>query len=322
MNSNVNENNIPLQQIKEDFLTEKEVKLYILREDLIHSEISGNKWRKLKYNLVKAKEEKVNVILTFGGAFSNHIAATAAAGGCFGFKTIGIIRGEETLPLNSTLQIAQNNGMILKYISREQYRENNKYKESFIEELEQEFGQFYLIPEGGSNALAVKGCSEIVSNINQDYDVICCACGTGGTLAGIIASLNNDKQVLGFPALKGGAFLKTDIQDLLSKYQSEFANKEARTVADHIHQNDNWNLVTDYHFGGYAKVKPELVDFIREFRKKHSILLDFVYTGKMLFGLYDMIKNSGQFDNKAIVVVHTGGLQGNKGFEERMNITI
>jgi 1-aminocyclopropane-1-carboxylate deaminase len=305
----LNINNIPLHKIEENFLSKKGVELYVLREDLIHPEISGNKWRKLKYNLIEAKEIGIDQILTFGGAYSNHIAATSAAGNHFGFKTIGIIRGEEMEPLNPTLQLANDNGMLLKYLSREEY--GNKYEKSFIEELKQEFGKFYLIPEGGSNVLAVKGCSEIISNINQDYDVICCACGTGGTIAGLIES--TDKEVLGFPALKGGDFLKSDIQDLLLQYQSEYSTQKEK---------NNWSLITDYHFGGYAKVKPELVDFIREFRQNHSILLDFIYTGKMLFGLYDMIKSSGQFDNKTIVVVHTGGLQGNRGFEERLNITI
>lgn len=186
----VNENNIPLQKIEENFLSEKNVQLFILRDDLNHPEISGNKWRKLKYNLQKAKEEEFSKLLTFGGAFSNHIAAAAAAGREFGFQTIGVIRGEETLPLNKTLQLAQDNGMIFKYVSREQYRENNKYEKSFLESLKEEFGQFYMVPEGGANALAVKGCTEIVNNVDIDFDVICCACGTGGTVAGIIASVN------------------------------------------------------------------------------------------------------------------------------------
>ncbi len=309
----VNENNIPLTPIQEDFLTQKNINLYVLREDLNHPEISGNKWRKLKYNLQEAKKKGFNQLLTFGGAFSNHIAATAALGRDFGFRTIGIIRGEEALPLNATLQSAQNNGMIFKYVSRKQYQENNKYEKSFVESLEKEFGKFYLVPEGGSNVFAVKGCAEIINNISIDYDVICSACGTGGTIAGIIASVDQDKQVLGFPALKGGKFLKEDIQQLLLAYKNELNCKV---------ENTNWNLITDYHFGGFAKVKPELVDFIRSFKENHNILLDFIYTGKMLFGLFDMIKSSNQLDSKTIIVVHTGGIQGNKGFEERLNIVI
>ena len=309
MNIDVNENNIPLQKVEGEFLNKKNIKLYVLREDLIHPEISGNKWRKLKYNIKEAKEKGVETVLTFGGAFSNHIAATAAAGSVFGIKTIGIIRGEEKLPLNPTLQLAKDNGMSFKYVSREAYR--NKNEKAFIDELKSEFGAVYVIPEGGSNALAVKGCAEIVDNINIEYDVICCACGTGGTIAGIISSTN--KQVLGFPALKGGEFLIEDIQQLLLKYEERF-NKEI--------ENTSWELTTDYHFGGYAKIKPELVAFVKAFKTENKIELDLIYTGKMLFGLYDMIQTSNQFDSKTIVVVHTGGIQGNKGFKDRFGIEI
>lgn len=309
MNIDVNENNIPLQKVEGEFLNKKNIKLYVLREDLIHPEISGNKWRKLKYNIKEAKEKGVETVLTFGGAFSNHIAATAAAGSVFGIKTIGIIRGEEKLPLNPTLQLAKDNGMSFKYVSREAYR--NKNEKAFIDELKSEFGAVYVIPEGGSNALAVKGCTEIVGNINIEYDVICCACGTGGTIAGIISSTN--KQVLGFPALKGGEFLIEDIQQLLLKYEERF-NKEI--------ENTSWELTTDYHFGGYAKIKPELVAFVKAFKTENKIELDLIYTGKMLFGLYDMIQTSNQFDSKTIVVVHTGGIQGNKGFKDRFGIEI
>lgn len=295
MKFDVNENNIPLQKIEANFLNKKNVELFILREDLIHPTISGNKWRKLKYNILEAKERGFDTILTFGGAFSNHIAATAAAGNKFGLKTIGIIRGEEVR--NTTLDLALENGMQLKFVSREEYKKKDA----------SQFSNCYVIPEGGSNILAVKGCSEIVNNIFIDYDVICCACGTGGTIAGIISSTN--KEVLGFPALKGGEFLIEDIQKILSGYNQK------KTY-------DNWQLITNYHFGGYAKVKPELIDFIKEFKANSNIVLDFVYTGKMIFGLYDMIKNTNQLDNKRVVVIHTGGIQGNKGFEERFNIIL
>ncbi len=295
MNFDVNENNIPLQKIAADFLERKNVELFILREDLIHPTISGNKWRKLKYNILEAKAKGIDTILTFGGAFSNHIAATAAAGNQFGLKTIGIIRGDEVR--NSTLDLAVENGMELKFVSRDEYRKKDA----------SEYSNCYVVPEGGSNSLAVKGCSEIVNNIEVDYDVVCCAVGTGGTIAGIISS--TEKQVLGFPALKGGEFLKEDISQLLEAYNSH---------GEYL----NWSLITDYHFGGYAKVKPELIDFVREFKLNNDILLDFIYTGKMLFGLYDLINNSNQLNNKKIVVVHTGGVQGNKGFEERFGIKI
>lgn len=295
---------IPLQQVNIDFLEEKHIQLFVLREDLIHPSISGNKWRKLFYNLQEAKNDGKNQLLTFGGAYSNHIAATAAAGKQFGFKTIGIIRGEEHLPLNPTLQLAVENGMQLKYISRSLYKEE-KYNTSFLQEMKAEFGDFYLIPEGGSNAFAVKGCTEILKNINIDYDVICCACGTGGTITGIIAAANETKEIIGFPALKGGDFLKNDIQQLLADYQQQFDIKISVK---------NWSLITGYHFGGYAKTNTELIDFVNDFYQKQSIPLDLIYTGKMLYGILHLAKTSSKFNGKKIVAVHTGGLQGNKGF--------
>lgn len=295
---------IPLQQVFTDFLERKNSKLYILREDLIHPTISGNKWRKLFYNLQEAENQEKNKLLTFGGAFSNHIAATAAAGKQFGFKTVGIIRGEEHLPLNPTLQLALENGMTLKYVSRNFYREE-KYNPTFLKQLKDDFDDFYLIPEGGSNTFAVKGCTEITKNIPINYDVICCACGTGGTIAGIIASVDETKEIIGFPALKGGEFLKNDIENLLSKYEKTFGVDIT---------NKNWSLNTDYHFGGYAKRTSELIDFVANFNDKHNIQLDYVYTGKMVFGIVDKLKKTALFDNKTIIVVHTGGIQGNSGF--------
>lgn len=307
----INENNIPLVEIRSEILEQKKSKLFVLREDLIHKEISGNKWRKLKYNLQEAKKKEFDTILTFGGAYSNHIAATAAAGNYLGLKTIGVIRGEETLPLNSTLALASKNGMQFKYVSRTQYRENNKYENSFIKSLKNEYGDFYLVPEGGSNVLAVKGCTEILDNVNIDFNVVCSACGTGGTLAGIIAS--TEKQVLGFPALKGGEFLKKDIELLLNSYSAQF---------DSVFNNEDWNLITDYHFGGYAKVKPELIEFVQQFKEKHNIPLDLIYTGKMMFGIFDLLNNTTKLNNQTIIVVHTGGLQGNSGLEERFSFKL
>jgi len=297
---------IPLQQVNFDFLEEKNIQLYVLREDLIHPTISGNKWRKLFYNLQEAKNAGKNQLLTFGGAYSNHIAATAAAGNQFGFKTVGIIRGEEHLPLNLTLQLAIDNGMQLRYMSRELYRDE-KYNASFLQEMKAEFGDFYLVPEGGSNAFAVKGCTEIIKNIDIDYDIICCACGTGGTIAGIIASVDETKQVFGFPALKGGNFLKNDIQQLLADYQQQFVVEI---------NNKNWQLITDYHFGGYAKTSSELIDFVNNFYQNQTIPLDLIYTGKMLFGILHLAKTTAFFNGKKIVAIHTGGLQGNKGFDK------
>ena len=181
------------------------IKLYLKREDLIHPSISGNKWRKLKYNMLRAHEINASSILTFGGAFSNHIYATAAAGAACGINTIGVIRGELVKPLNPTLKEASAWGMKLIPVSREEYK--NKTSEEFLASLESKYGQYYLIPEGGSNVLALKGCAEIGS-ISEKFDYWCLSCGTGGTLAGLVSGLDKQSKVLGFPALKGVIFYR------------------------------------------------------------------------------------------------------------------
>ncbi|MEJ8758659.1 pyridoxal-phosphate dependent enzyme [Pontibacter sp. H259] len=296
----------PLQQLRHPFLKQHDLTLWVKREDLLHPHISGNKWRKLKYNLQEAKAQGKETILTFGGAYSNHIAATAAAGSEFGFKTIGVIRGEEHLPLNPTLAFATKQGMELHYVSRELYR--RKSESEFLTNLTEKYNQPYIVPEGGTNQLAVKGCTEIIEDIPIDFDVICCASGTGGTIAGLIAGLAGEKQVLGFPALKGGEFLKEEIEQLVYDY-----------IGQHY---SNWQLITDYHFGGYAKVKPELLQFIQAFQEQHQIPLEPVYTGKMFYGLFDLISKGYFPKSTRIIVVHTGGLQGNAGFKERLAIEL
>ncbi|MCJ8164717.1 pyridoxal-phosphate dependent enzyme [Pontibacter sp. E15-1] len=296
----------PLQQLSDPLLDAHGVELWVKREDLLHPTISGNKWRKLKYNLQEATRQGHHTLLTFGGAYSNHIAATAAAGQEFGFDTIGVIRGEEHLPLNPTLQFAISCGMQLQYISREQYRQ--KDEPAFLQELSEQYSKPYIIPEGGTNNLAVQGCTEIIQDINQDYDYICCAAGTGGTAAGIIAGLKGEKQVLVFPALKGGDFLQKEIQELIYTYcGQEFSNG---------------HLITDYHFGGYAKIKPELMAFMQAFQEQHHIPLEPIYTGKMLFGLFDLIRQGYFPKGSHIVAIHTGGLQGNAGFKQRLGVEV
>ncbi|PIQ21990.1 MAG: 1-aminocyclopropane-1-carboxylate deaminase [Cytophagales bacterium CG18_big_fil_WC_8_21_14_2_50_42_9] len=295
-----------LQKIEDPLFARKKVELYLKREDLLHPVISGNKWRKLKYNLSAAKEQEKNILLTFGGAYSNHIAAVAAAGKEFNFKTLGFIRGEEHLPLNATLTLAANCGMQLFYLDREIYRQKNKPE--FIAALQQQYPEAYILPEGGTNLLAVKGCTEIVNDIDIPFDYICCAAGTGGTLAGIIAGMQGEKKVIGFPSLKGGEFLYPEIQELVKAYTGlEYTN---------------WELQTQYHFGGYAKVKPELMAFIKDFKAQQGILLEPIYTGKMLFGIYDLIQQDYFKPSSTIVVIHTGGLQGIAGFEERLGIRL
>ncbi|MCF6130853.1 1-aminocyclopropane-1-carboxylate deaminase/D-cysteine desulfhydrase [Flavobacterium wongokense] len=272
------------------------ITLYIKREDLLHPAISGNKYRKLKYNLAQAKKENKEIVLTFGGAFSNHILAVAAAGKKFGFKTIGIIRGDELkdkIADNPTLQKAQDYGMVFEFWSREMYRD--KSNPEFLKELKQKFGDFYLIPEGGTNDLAVKGCEEILTTDDQKFDYICCAVGTGGTISGVINCSKSGQQVLGFPVLKGD-FLREDI--------CRFANKS------------NWELITAYHFDGYGKVSEGLIQFINGFYQQHQIPLDPIYTGKMAFGVMDLINKNYFPENSKILMIHTGGLQGIAGMNK------
>lgn len=274
------------------------VELHIKREDLIHPIISGNKFRKLKYNISEAETKGFSTLLTFGGAFSNHIAATAAAGKAFGFKTIGVIRGEELFDKidgNPTLRYAKSCGMQFKFVSREAFR--TKTSEAFIEDLEKEFDAFYFVPEGGTNSLAIKGCEEILTESDKGFNYICSSVGTGGTIAGIVNSSKPSQQVLGFSALKGD-FLIEDI--------SKFAKQ------------DNWKLISEYHFGGYAKINKDLVSFINQFKSKYNIPLDPVYTGKMLFGIMDMIDKGYFSKGSKILAIHTGGLQGIEGMNTRL----
>lgn len=270
--------------------------LFIKREDLLHPVISGNKYRKLKYNLLEAKKQDYRQLLTFGGAFSNHIAAVAFAGKENGFTTIGVIRGEELaskIDDNPTLLKAQEAGMKFVFVTREQYR--TKENSSFLERLKGSHGDFYLLPEGGTNQLAVKGCEEILTTEDLAFDYICCAVGTGGTISGLINSAQSHQKVLGFPALKGD-FLSNDIR--------KFA------------KNDQWELITDYTFGGYAKVTPEYISFLNSFYQETKIPLDPVYTGKMVFGVLQLMEQKYFPEFSKILLIHTGGLQGVFGLNQ------
>ena len=274
------------------------ISISIKREDLLHPIISGNKFRKLKYNLKEAIKQKKSKLVTFGGAFSNHILAVAAAGKELGFETIGIIRGDELADKileNPTLFKAQKLGMKFKFVDRKMYR--NKNEIDFRRRLELEFQDFYLLPEGGTNELAIQGCEEILTDLDNAFDFICCPVGTGGTISGVINCSKESQQVLGFPALCGD-FLKEDIR--------KFATKS------------NWNLITDYDFGGYAKVSDELIRFMNDFYSKYNILLDPIYTGKMMFGVMDLIEKDFFPKNSRILVIHTGGLQGIAGINAKL----
>ncbi|GAA1242669.1 pyridoxal-phosphate dependent enzyme [Prauserella halophila] len=268
----------PLVELGDDRLREQGVTVYLKRDDLIHPEVPGNKWRKLKYNLAAVKDQGHKRLLTFGGAYSNHIRATAAAGHYVGLETVGVVRGEEHLPLNESLAYAARRGMALTYLDRAAYR--RKTEQDVLEALVAEFGPCYVVPEGGSNGLGVRGCAELPSEIGIDFDVVCCATGSGGTVAGIASGLNGNSRALGFAVLKGGQFLHEEVRRL----QRDATGGETA----------NWALDYDFHFGGYAKRKPELDDFIEDFEARHGITLDWVYEAKMMYGLFHRI-GSGDF---------------------------
>ena len=273
-------------------------RLFLKPEYLNHEFVSGNKWRKLKYNIKKAKNEGQTTLLSFGGAYSNHIAALASAGKIYDFKTIGVIRGEElesNYEDNPTLKYAKSCGMIFKFVSRDVYKMKDALH--FINDLRNQFGAFMLIPEGGTNKLAIKGCEEIFNPTDIMFDYVCCCVGTGGTISGLINSSWPHQKILGFPALKG-AYLNKDI--------SKFAKRK------------NWELIEDYHFGGYAKINEELIHFMNNFKLKYNIQLDPVYTAKMIFGVNELI-NNGYFEKNAkILLIHSGGLQGIPGMNEKL----
>ncbi|GAA4314300.1 pyridoxal-phosphate dependent enzyme [Pontixanthobacter gangjinensis] len=275
------------------------IELWIKREDLLHPEVSGNKFRKLKYNLLRASEEGKSKILTFGGAHSNHIAATAAAGKILDLGMTGIIRGEELEGAEDkwspTLKYARDCGMKFEFLSREDYRE--KDTAAFMERLNLKYPDTYIIPEGGTNQLAIQGCEEILSREDKKFDFICASVGTGGTLAGLINSSQVNQKVLGFSALKAD-YLRNEISKMV--------------------KSSNWELLVDHHFGGYAKVNAALINFMNDFSKKHKIILDPVYTGKLVFGIFELVKQGFYPANSKILAIHTGGLQGINGMNRNL----
>jgi 1-aminocyclopropane-1-carboxylate deaminase len=304
-----------LTQIHHPLFYQQNLSVYLLRDDLLtpdpKAEIGawGNKWRKLKYNLIEMKRLGQDTLITFGGAYSNHIYATANAGKLFDFKTVGIIRGEKSPTPSPTLLFAQECGMTLHYISRTEYRQatqskyenrsNESQESTNLQQILSQYPNHYLLPEGGTNDLAIKGCTEIPTDIHallgKIPDYICCPIGTGGTIFGIASGAHPNTKVLGFSSLKLPENLPTNNQPAL------VANaKGVETI----------NEFTNYHFGGYAKTTPELFQFINAFQKETNILLDPIYTSKMMYGIYDLISKSFFPPNKTIVIVHTGGLQG------------
>ena len=279
-------------------MSEKQIQLFVKRDDLIHREIMGNKWRKLRYNLEEMKRNSIDSLITMGGAYSNHIVATAAAAKELNLKAIGIIRGEELNEVsNPTLQFAHNKGMELHFVDRTKYRNlrNNP------EQIKKFYPNHFFLPEGGTNELAVKGCEEIIPEISVPFDMIVTPIGTGGTFAGLTKSVRNNQEVMGISSLKGD-FIFNEISELLKELNI---------------RNKKYSIINDYHFGGYGKVNGELIDYINWFKENFDIPLDPIYTGKSFFGVWDMIKTDKFEKNLKIVLLHTGGLQGIKGFNRK-----
>jgi 1-aminocyclopropane-1-carboxylate deaminase len=277
----------PLVEIHEEVFEKHEISVFVKRDDLCHPYVSGNKFRKLKYTLLAAKKSGETKLLTFGGAHSNHIRAVAEAGLLFGFETEAFIRGEELKPdANPTLTYAQEVGMKLHFVSRTAYQNKEKLAQSYL-------NSHIIIPEGGTMPTALPGVAELLNeNPEHTFDFICTAMGTGGTMAGLLSNTNFKGQIIGFPALKGTDFLIDDIKALLPHNQKAI------------------KLIQDYHFGGYGKYTSELIEFCKAFEARHNIPLEQVYTGKMIFGFYDLVQKNFFKKGSKIMLLHTGGLQG------------
>lgn len=287
------------QSVKTSWLCKSGVGLDMLRLDKLDPHISGNKWFKLKYNILAAQQAGKSTILSFGGAWSNHIHALAAAGKRFGFATVGVIRGEQS---SATLSDAAKWGMQLYFLPRGEYRQKHapNFQIGLLSTLGLSTKDVHVIPEGGSNFLGVQGCRDIIAEGNiglADYDEIWLACGTGATLAGVALAAAEQlphTKIKGVAVLKGGTFLRHEIHH-------------------YTHQLlDNWFLLTDYHHGGYARTSPALMEFIKTFESETSTPLDPVYTGKVMYAIWHTVM-ANPVKGRRILMIHTGGLQGNRG---------
>lgn len=288
----------------------------VLRLDQLHPEISGNKWFKLKYNLEKAIAGHFDTIITFGGAFSNHIAATAAACKFYNVKSVAVIRGDEMQALNATLTRAKDNGMELYFVSREIYSQKNNAE--FKQHLQEKFGNHYLIPEGGNNTEGVLGCSEILKP-EWEYDYVFCACGTATTFAGLVASAKPGQKIIGISVLKGENKLPNDAAEIIQSVLKNDVIILGNEALNDLHLN-NHSIINNYCFSGYAKFDKHLVDFKIEFEAKHKFPLDHVYTAKLFYAVTDLLKLKKIKAGSKLLIIHSGGLQGNAGFEERYHL--
>lgn len=289
-----------LQQVDIPDLVKRGIKLYVKRDDLIHVEVSGNKWRKLKYNIEQVYQGKFDGVFTFGGAFSNHLVATASACHQLGLKSIGFVRGNELNEnSNETLARCRTLGMELRFLTREEYALRND--KQYIHELQSENLGYFPVPEGGANYLGVIGCQEIVNEIDIPIDHLFVAQGTTTTSCGILIGKKETTKLHVVPVLKG--FHSRETMHEILKYallDEEYASELISEVI--VHSED--------HFGGYGKYTDELLSFIQEMYHSYQVPLDFVYTGKAFFAMLKALRN-GNYDNQTVVFVHTGGLQGN-----------
>ncbi|MDH5299808.1 MAG: pyridoxal-phosphate dependent enzyme [Gammaproteobacteria bacterium] len=290
----------PLQRVELPVLQQR-IELFIKRDDLIHPQVSGNKWRKLKYNLLQARQEGVSRLMTFGGGYSNHLHAFAAACRAAGIEGVAIVRGERPTNLGSTLQFVDDCGVHLHFVSREEYRQRNGAE--YVQRLQRQFAPCEWIPEGGSNALALRGVAEIIPELRQQmvdgFDVIATPIGSGGTLAGLLTELQPDQRALGVCVLKGAEYLQQQVEQL------------APGMAE------RWQINHDYHFGGYAKFNDTLLTFMRDFRYQTGVALEPIYTAKLMYGLVDLVSKNYFPSGCRVVALHTGGMQGLDGMMQR-----
>ncbi len=283
-----------IQELKLNIKNSNKIRLFIKREDLIHDVVSGNKWRKLNYNFKYIKEKKIKKILSFGGAYSNHLHALSWLAKKNDIKSYGLVRGCESSIENPTLSFCKKNKMNLFFLERSTYR-NNKNNNPIFNTIIKSEENIFVIPEGGFNELGIKGCEEIMNEVNSHYDIICCSIGSGCTAVGIIKSLKSDQFFLGFSSFKNNS----QIKNIISKKVKNF----------------NWKINSEYNFGGFGVVTDELKKFIKDFNNSYGIMLDPIYTSKLFFGLFEMISENKLPKDSRILVLHTGGLQGLQGIK-------
>ncbi|KMT66039.1 1-aminocyclopropane-1-carboxylate deaminase/D-cysteine desulfhydrase [Catenovulum maritimum] len=290
----------PIQQLNCELLSKHNVELFIKRDDLIHNVVSGNKWRKLQSYLALAQAQSKDV-MSFGGAYSNHLHALAYACAQLKLKVSAIIRGDQTTSLNPTLLDCQAQGMAFQFVDRKTYQ--LRYDSQFLSDLQQANPNSLIIPEGGYGQPAIESVAQLVSEIDIDFDTIVCPVGSGTTLAGVISALKPHQQAIGVCAIAKGEYLAQQIADLVPKTSK------------------NWQLWTEFHLGGFAKLSPELLAFVKDFYHTHQICLDPIYTSKTVRALFEKISTNA-FNGQKIVLIHTGGVQGWRGFEQRGLVNI